>query len=131
MQGSDLRIHEQPEDAPDSKNVSKPAVASVLWDGPSPFVVCRAWHKESGAGDRVEKSHDNPPKRCNSTRPIGNRPQVGNPPHMQTAIFHEVSRAAGPLQQTTKTDRLSHSETLCYRAATVREWSFSLDSEGA
>jgi hypothetical protein len=32
------------------------------------------------------------PKRCNSIRPIGNRPQVGNPPHLKTAIFAEHPR---------------------------------------
>ena len=35
------------------------------------------------------------PKRRNSARPIGNRPQVGNPPHIKTGIFHEIFRAEG------------------------------------
>jgi hypothetical protein len=57
--------------------------------------------------DSVEKSHDNPPKRCNSTRPIG------NPPHMKTAIFHEVLRAGGPGQQAAKTVAGPKRECLC------------------
>jgi hypothetical protein len=46
-----------------------------------------------------KKSHANPlPKRCNSTRPIGNRPQVGNPPHMKSAIFHGLSRVESAIE---------------------------------
>jgi hypothetical protein len=32
------------------------------------------------------------PKRCNSTRPIGNRPQVGNLPYIKTPFFMDFCR---------------------------------------
>ena len=64
-----------------------------LWGRPSPCVVCRAWGWMTGSKNHMTTRL---PKRCNSTRPTGNRPQVGNPPHMITAIFHEILRAEGP-----------------------------------
>ena len=48
---------------------------------------------------------------CQSPRgPIANRPAGCLPANLPTSpqVFHEIPRAEGPSQQTTKTDRLSH-----------------------
>src|ERR1700736_6135763 len=52
-------------------------------------------------------------RRTVSTSPLPCRPRRAAFPFWHEPVFHEIPRAAGPIQQTTKNDRLSH-EFSCF-----------------
>src|ERR1700726_1716140 len=47
-------------------------------------------------------------RRTVSTSPLPCRPRRAAFPFWHEPVFHEIPRAAGPIQQATKNDRLSH-----------------------